>query len=146
MYIEEYMPTIKWVPGVKNPVADLLSCYPIEEESFDMTIFDDPTIRIQYEYTVPLKLKDIYQAQPKDPDICRLKSAAPDQIGTVFDTIGEKAGQQQALTIINQLIRRKYWCQLHKSNNSFIGTIICLFTQEQINFTTLWLNTSIGER
>jgi hypothetical protein len=107
MYIEEYMPTIKWVPGVKNPVADLLSRYPIEEESFDMTIFDDLTIRIQYEYTVPLKLKDIYQAQLKDPDICCLKSAAPDQIGTVFDSTGEKAGSQQALTIINQSTQKE---------------------------------------
>jgi hypothetical protein len=49
MYIKEYMPTIKWVRGVKNPVADLFSHYPIEEESsFDMTIFDDPTIHMQY--------------------------------------------------------------------------------------------------
>jgi hypothetical protein len=54
-----------------------------------------------------LKLKDIYQAQIKDQDICHLKSAAPDQIGTVFDRIGEKVGLQQALTIINQSTQKE---------------------------------------
>lgn len=63
MYNEEYMPTIEWVPGVKNPVADLLSRYPIEEEensieeeTFDMTVFNDPTIRLQIRIYCPIEV------------------------------------------------------------------------------------------
>ena len=66
-----------------------------------MTVFDDPCSMNTLHH------KDIYQAQLKDPDICRLKSAAPDRIGSVFDSIGEKAGPQQALTIINQTTQKE---------------------------------------
>ncbi len=106
--IEEYMPTLQWVPGVKNPVADLLSRHPIapkttegrsEEENFSLPIFDDPTINLAREYTVPLKLKEIYEAQLKDPAIRKLQDNTPNWIGRVFDNTGEKTGPQQALTI-----------------------------------------------
>jgi hypothetical protein len=84
--IEEFMHTLVWVPGVNNPVADLLSHHPIhtpeatEDENFDAGFDFRSTnmINLAREYTVSLNLKQIYQEQLKDPTIKRMQRESPE--------------------------------------------------------------------
>ena len=100
------MPTQQWVPGVKNPVADLLSRHPVESDEENLASNTDIcNINLARDYTVPLNLKEIYESQLKDPVIKRLQREAPQRLGKVFDNTGEKTGPHQALTIIDPIVK-----------------------------------------
>ena len=111
--IEEYMPTLIWVPGNKNPIADFLSRHPTESNQDDNDNFATEEasqlefrhINLAREYTMPVNLKEIYEAQLKDPTIQRLQQQAPDRLGRVFDNTGEKTGPHQAFTIIDPILK-----------------------------------------
>jgi len=111
--IEEYIPTLTWVPGTKNPIADFLSRHPIgsenQEENLDTTETTSPldirNINLARDYTVPVTLKEIYEAQLRDPTIQRLQQQAPERLGRIFDNTGEKTGPHQAYTIIDPILK-----------------------------------------
>jgi hypothetical protein len=110
--IEEFMPTLVWVPGVKNHVADLLSRHPIhtpkatEDENFDAGFdFRSTNINIAHEYTVPLDLKQIYQEQLNDPTIKPMQRESLESLGKIYDKTGERSGPQHTLTIIDPVLK-----------------------------------------
>ena len=107
--IEEFSPTIEWLPGERNVVADLLSRQAITESSDDYEhfiqdeCFDLPrdfTEVIQLrETTVPVSLKKIHSAQLNDREVQRLRREAPDSLGTIIDNTGERTGPETAITV-----------------------------------------------
>jgi transposase InsO family protein len=110
--VEEYMPTLTWVPGEKNPIADLLSRHPTESNEHDENFTTGNASQLEFrninlarEYTVPVNLKEIYEAQLKDPTIQRLLQQAPERLGRIFDNTGEKTGPHQAYTIIDPILK-----------------------------------------
>jgi len=113
MAIEEYLPTLHWIPSVKNPVADLLSHHPTismasedeTDENFDASALQHGTINLAREYTVPLNLQEIYKAQLKDPTIKKFQREAPESLGRIFDNTGDRTGPHHALTIIDPILK-----------------------------------------
>jgi hypothetical protein len=95
MAIEEYMPSLAWIPGKKNPIADILSRHPIDDEEHMLL----NEVNIAREYTVPVDFKTIYLAQLEDPTIQRYQREAPHLLGRMFDNTGERDGPQQVITI-----------------------------------------------
>ena len=83
-------------------------------------------ISLAHEYTVPVKLDEIYKEQLKDPLIKKYQCEAPHSLGKTFDNTGQKTGPTHALTIIDP-VYKEHCILVHKVNLDvlFIGIITC---------------------
>ena len=102
LLIQEYAPTIHYIKGSKNVVADTLSRNPFDEfedddnfafleEAFDMS----SSWRKFYQ---PITIKEIGKAQKTDQYVKSLQSKAPDRLGEFFEDIGKKSGPDKVVT------------------------------------------------
>ena len=101
LLLEEYSPTLHYVKGEKNVVADALSRMPFtkdKDESMAMTdeVFarDDTWRRFRQ----PLTISEMGRAQQQDKYVQQLKRQAPDRLGEWFEDIGKKSGPDRVLT------------------------------------------------
>mmetsp|Transcript_119887 Transcript_119887/g.346396 ORF Transcript_119887/g.346396 Transcript_119887/m.346396 type:complete len:492 (-) Transcript_119887:104-1579(-) len=97
--IEEYMPTIEYIPGEKNVVADLFSRIPITPQDDDDELYSmEEIFDLPREYNAPVNLQMIHTAQLKDKHVQRLQREAPHRLGLLFDNAGERE-PHQAITL-----------------------------------------------
>jgi len=102
LLMQEYAPTIHYIQGGKNVVADALSRLDFEEtddldEGFAMVaeIFDMTPWRTFYQ---PMTISEIGKAQRQDKYVKTLQHQAPDRIGEFFEDIGKKSGPDKVVT------------------------------------------------
>ena len=99
LLIQEYAPTLHYVKGEKNVVADALSRLNIDhsEDQFALVeeIFDLHSWR---KFQQHVTIRAIGEAQKKDRYVQRLKRQAPDRLGELFEDIGKKSGPDKVVT------------------------------------------------
>lgn len=106
LLMQEYAPTLYYVQGGKNVVADALSRLPFSEEelsadeNFAMTeeVLDMSSWR---DFQQPLTISEIGRAQKKSKYVQSLKRQAPDRLGEFFEDIGKKSGPDKVITEID---------------------------------------------
>jgi transposase InsO family protein len=96
--IEEFMPTINYIQGENNVIADALSRLPIEvDDDEENELFEQ---RAESErFVVPVTFRQIAEAQAKDKFLQRLKAETADRLGELFEDIGKKDGADRVVTI-----------------------------------------------
>ena len=99
LLMQEYAPTLHYVKGEKNVVADALSRLKIEhnEDQFTLVseVFDLHSWR---KFQQHVTIRQIGMAQRKDCYVRRLKRQAPDRLGELFEDIGKKSGPEKVVT------------------------------------------------
>ena len=107
MAIEEFMPSIEYVPGEKNVVADALSRLSTSDDVNDETSFwiDDcfencfDMSRPARDFAIPLDFRTILKEQLKDTTIQKLQRETPHRLGRLFDNVGRREGDDEVITI-----------------------------------------------
>lgn len=106
LLVQEYAPTIHYVKGEKNIVADALSRLPTtgepadEDDAFAMVAEAFDMSRQEWrKFYQPLTIKEIGKAQAKDKYLATLRRQAPDRLGEWFEDIGKKAGPDRVTTV-----------------------------------------------
>jgi RNase H-like domain found in reverse transcriptase/Integrase zinc binding domain len=105
LLIQEFAPTLHYIKGEKNIVADALSRLDFEEsedvdDGFAMVaeIFDATPWRTFFQ---PLTISEIGKAQKTDKYVKTLQDQAPDKLGEFFEDIGKKSGPDAVVTEID---------------------------------------------
>lgn len=104
LLMQEYAPSIHYVEGEKNVVADALSRLTIDDdhtENFSVVdeVFDERNWR---NFRQPITIRAFGEAQKKDKYIARIRSQAPDKLGEFFEDIGKKSGPDRVITEIDR--------------------------------------------
>jgi RNase H-like domain found in reverse transcriptase/Integrase zinc binding domain/Reverse transcriptase (RNA-dependent DNA polymerase) len=101
LLIQEYAPTLIYIKGEKNVVADALSRLDFDKRS------DNDTLTMVEEvmdvtpwrrFWQPITIGAIGQAQKKDKYLQTLQRQAPDRLGEFFEDIGKKSGPDRVIT------------------------------------------------
>lgn len=103
LLIQEYAPTLHYIKGGKNVVADALSRLMFEDtvdnddDGFAMVaeILDVTPWR---NFSQPITIKEIGKAQKQDRYLRLLRRQAPDRLGEFFEDIGKKSGPDKVVT------------------------------------------------
>jgi putative transposase len=109
LIIEDYAPTIHYIKGHKNVVADALSRIPFNEDEDEDELLSAMTEMFDMSswrnFLQPLTVSEIGKAQVKDKYVQSLKSKAPDKLGEFFEDIGKKSGPDRVLTETDSIDR-----------------------------------------
>lgn len=110
LIIEEFAPTLHYVQGSKNVVADALSRLPFKSDSSDDDLFfmvDEAFDMASWrQFIQPLTIREIQREQAKDKYVKQVLQQAPDRLGELFEDIGQKAGPDRVLTETNPVDRK----------------------------------------
>ena len=99
LLIQEYAPTLHYVKGEKNVVADALSRLNIEHSEDQFTLISEVfDLHSWRKFQQHVTIRQIGKAQKKDRYVQKLKRQAPDRLGEFFEDIGKKSGPEQVTT------------------------------------------------
>ena len=97
LMIEEFLPTLEYVEGEKNVVADALSRLPTIETTESFLI--DECFDLPRDYYAPVSFKQLEQEQQNDASLKKLQDENPGRIGELYEDIGRKSGAAKILTL-----------------------------------------------
>jgi transposase InsO family protein len=104
MLLEDFAPTLHYIKGESNEVADALSRLPFTTSTEDASFrviedcFDVASWQRQRQLVT---LETIGKEQVKDPYVRQLQEHAPDRLGALFEDIGKKTGPDSVITEID---------------------------------------------
>ncbi|KAG7357555.1 reverse transcriptase RNA-dependent DNA polymerase [Nitzschia inconspicua] len=102
MFLEDYAPSLHYVKGESNEIADALSRLPfttsIEDSSYYSVIEDCFDIAPWQRQRQLITFETINKEQLKDPYVRRLQEYAPDRLGMLFEDIGRQTGPDNVFT------------------------------------------------
>jgi len=106
MALEEFMPTINYIPGQKNVVADALSRLLVDESLIDGD--DDFYVnecmdmaRDLRDFVIPVNFRQIHKEQLKDATVQKLQRETPERLSVLFEDVGRREGVDEVITIKN---------------------------------------------
>ena len=100
MQVEEFAPTIKYIPGEKNVIADALSRLAISEDDVDDDRFDIANVPdLSRQIITPVDFRKISKEQENDKEIQQMQHEVPHRLGQFFENIGLKEGGFKVITI-----------------------------------------------
>ena len=103
LLMQEYAPTLHYVKGEKNVVADALSRLDIEEDGDDsFAVLEEVMDMTPWrKFHQPITMRAIGKAQLRDKYVTKLQQQAPDRLGQFFEDIGKKDGPDEVITEID---------------------------------------------
>jgi RNase H-like domain found in reverse transcriptase/Reverse transcriptase (RNA-dependent DNA polymerase) len=119
--IEEFIPTLHFVDGEKNVVADALSRLPFDDNDEDGMSVDE-IFEVRQDFTTPVNFLRILTEQKKDALVQKLQRETPERLSTVFDDVGGRQ-EETAIALLDPITNTKrLLCQRHYGHSCYNGT------------------------